>query len=124
MASAKEHQAAWYERNKERARAYKAANMRKYRAANPERFNAQSRAHKAKMRAKLLAMYGERCALCGFCDPRALTLDHILGNGSAERAELGERGVYMRALSVYRPDEYRTLCMNCQFIARHRGAMK
>lgn len=70
------------------------------------------------MKTALLEMYGKTCARCGFSDPRALTLDHIHGNGAEERAALGDRGVYRRALSQHRPDEYQTLCMNCQFIIR------
>ena len=111
----------WYYANLDRARALKRDNMRRYRSENPEKHNAQSRAAKAKMRARLLEIYGSSCAECGFGDPRALTLDHILKNGSDERSRLGERGVYKRAIDTYLPDEYRTLCMNCQFIARHRG---
>ena len=112
--------AEWYERNKDKVRAYKAANMRRYRLANPEKHRGQSRAAKQKQRAALFAMYGSSCVLCGFSDVRALTLDHVKRNGAAERAELGERGVYRRALVELRPDEYRTLCMNCQFISRAR----
>ena len=42
-----------------------------------------------------------------------------INNGSQERKELGERGVYRRAKAMHRPDEYQILCMNCQFIKRH-----
>jgi hypothetical protein len=108
----------WYQRNKERVRASKAANMRRYREQQPEKHRAQSRAAKTRLRASLVATYGAECALCGFSDQRALTLDHILNNGAAERAELGERGVYRRALLPDFRHEYRILCMNCQFIAR------
>lgn len=111
----------WYQKNKDRMRPYKAANMRKYRAANPEKYREQSRANKRKQRERLLEMYGAICAICGFDDVRALTLDHILRNGEYERTTLGERGVYRRALETHRPQEYRTLCMNCQFISRSSG---
>jgi 5-methylcytosine-specific restriction endonuclease McrA len=110
----------WYQRNKEKVRPYKAANMRRYRAADPEKYRIQSREHKKLLRDKLLEMYGRKCAICGFDDRRALTLDHINQNGNSERKELGERGVYRRALKEYNPDEYRTLCMNCQFIERQK----
>lgn len=63
-------------------------------------------------------MYGEVCALCGFADKRVLTLDHVLHNGAEERRTIKQGGIYRRALGEYRPDEYRTLCMNCQFISR------
>jgi hypothetical protein len=108
----------WYEANKEKARADKAANMRRYRKENPEKHREQSRAAKKLLREKLREIYGITCVLCGFADLRALTLDHVLKNGSIERAELGERGVYLRALKPEHKHEYRFLCMNCQFIAR------
>lgn len=106
----------WYENNKERARKMKRERMREYRAANPEKHLRQTKEAKQRMRNALFEIYGEVCALCGFSDKRVLTLDHIKNNGSEERAELGERGVYQRAKDNYLPDEYRILCMNCQFI--------
>lgn len=109
----------YYQRNKERLREYKKENMRRYRAANPERYAAHSRKAKRKLRLTVEAVFGTACVLCGFSDTRALTLDHILNNGAQERAELGERGVYLRAIKPEHRHEYRILCMNCQFIARH-----
>jgi predicted secreted protein len=110
----------WYEKHKIETRARKTELMRKYRAENPEKYRVQSREAKARLKDKLFDMYGRSCALCGFDDIRALTLDHINGNGNTERKELGERGVYRRAAETYRPDEYRTLCMNCQFVERQK----
>jgi len=108
----------WYEANKDEARLKKRENMRRYRAENPEKHRAQSRAAKARLRAGIFDVYGEICVECGFRDKRALTLDHVLNNGAVEREELGERGVYLRAVKEYRPNEYQILCMNCQFIKR------
>lgn len=108
----------WYQENKERIRPQKAANMRKYRAANPEKYRKYWRDRKQQTRDALFAMYGDKCTLCGFSDKRALTLDHIKQNGNAERKSIGEYRIYQRALKYYRPDEYRILCMNCQFIER------
>ena len=114
----RERYAKWYEKNKEYARASKAANMRRYRKEDPEKHRAQSRQAKRRLREKLHAIYGTSCVLCGFSDLRALTLDHVLGNGAEERSRIGERGVYRRALLPEHHDEYRTLCMNCHFIPR------
>lgn len=95
--------------------------MRRYRAENPDKYRTQSRDAKQRLREQLFAMYGHVCAVCGFSDKRALTLDHINLNGNEERRMLGERGVWQRARDNYLPDEYRTLCMNCQFIERHKN---
>lgn len=109
----------WYHKNPEKNRKKKTLYMREWRKMNPEKAKASWKRAKQKQRAKLLKIYGEECALCGFNNPKALTLDHINQNGNEERKRLGERGVYYRALEKYRPDEYRILCMNCQFITRN-----
>ena len=93
--------------------------MRKYRAENPDKHREQSRNNKAKLREKLLNMYGWECAICKFADTRALTLDHIAQNGNVERKELGGRASEACIIESFKPDEYRILCMNCQFIERH-----
>jgi hypothetical protein len=108
----------WYNNHKEEYRPKKAALMKKYRSEDPEKYAAQSRKAKEKERETLFEMYGHVCAACGFADKRALTLDHKLNNGNKERKALGMRGPYRRAKKEYRPDEYQTLCMNCQFIKR------
>jgi hypothetical protein len=92
--------------------------MKKCRNEEPEKYNRQSRKAKSRIRERLYDMYGNKCVLCGFDNILALTLDHINNNGAEERKALGERGVYYRALEKYRPNEYRIICMNCQFIER------
>lgn len=114
----KKHYRNWYENHKEECRPKKAVLMKKYRSEDPEKYAAQSRKAKAKEREILFQMYGHVCAVCGFSDKRALTLDHKKNNGSEERKALGMRGPYQRAKKEYRPDEYQILCMNCQFIKR------
>ena len=108
----------WYESNIDRVRELKKQSMLKRRQANPDLYRKQSRDAKARLKAVLFDMYGHVCARCGFDDKRALTLDHKLNNGNKERKELGERGVYTKAKNTYLPNEYQTLCMNCQFIKR------
>jgi len=108
----------WYERNKKSARERKSELMRQYRDERPEHYKKKSREAKHRLREKIFDMYGRSCTLCGFNDVRALTLDHIQNNGAEERRLLGERGVYRKATKQYSPDEYRIICMNCQFIQR------
>ncbi len=108
----------WYWANHDRAKALKRDAMRRARAVKPEHARKIGKRARDKRRNQLLEMYGRLCARCGFDDPRALTLDHILRNGSEERRQFGERGVYAKAVAEHRPDLYRTLCMNCQFIVR------
>lgn len=108
----------WYWANHDKAKARKREAMRQSRASDPDKHRAISKAMRLRRRARLLELYGSSCVLCGFEDRRALTLDHVQRNGQVERAAFGEQGVYNKALSEFRPDLYRTLCMNCQFITR------
>ena len=98
-------------------RAEKNARNRKWWAANPDARSRRAREKRAAVRIRLFEMYGYECALCGFADRWALTLDHVKSNGAEERKRLGEHGVLKRALAKHRPDEYRILCRNCQIIA-------
>lgn len=120
MDKSKFHYARWYEENKHSIRKKKAATMKRLRAENPQKYRKHSRRASARLRHKIFSLYGIKCCLCEFEDRRALTLDHINNNGAEERKRLGEYGVYRRAVSEYRPDEYRILCMNCQFITREK----
>lgn len=108
----------WYQRNKDSVRPYKAENMRRYRSAKPNKYREQSRSAKRRLRQRILLHFGSKCVRCGFSDVRALTLDHKNNNGATERKQLGERGVYRRALLPEHRHEYQILCMNCQFIKR------
>jgi hypothetical protein len=97
-----------------------------YRDKHPHRGVGQYRKYKekrliygfnrrAKVKNEVLTYYGnERCACvrCGFTDLRALTIDHINGNGADHRKE----NRYVRGNHVY--EWYQTLCMNCQMIKR------
>jgi hypothetical protein len=108
----------WYQKNIEHAREYKRVMMRKLRLKYPEHYREQTKLHKQKLKNALFDAYGKTCVLCGFSDVRALTLDHALNNGAEERRQFGIRGTYRRALKKEHRNEYRTLCMNCQFIKR------
>lgn len=112
----REWERAYYERNKEKIRARKAEQMRVRRLTFKDTFRQQGLSYRQATHERLFDMYGRTCVVCGFSDVRALTLDHIYGDGNEERRQVGETGVYRLALQDYAPDRYRILCMNCQFI--------
>lgn len=61
-------------------------------------------------------MYGGRCVCCGIDRPIFLALDHVRGDGKADRA----RGkVLARAIAEHRPDLYQILCHNCNMAKYH-----
>lgn len=116
--SNRDNYARWYANNLDKIRKYKREKMKELRSKNPEHYRAYQKGINQRMRENLFDIYGRVCVKCGYSDIRVLTLDHVLNNGAEERKVLGERGVYRRALKVEHRTEYRTLCMNCQFISR------
>lgn len=92
---------------------------------NPEnkeldRLNMQK--YQKNLKLEILAHYGNgkcECTRCGYKDERALSIDHINGNGNAHKKELGIQGGNMFYLWLKQnnyPEDFQTLCMNCQFI--------
>lgn len=82
------------------------------------------KAHKLIVKREIMEHYGGcKCAVCGFSDIRALTIDHIDNNGAAHRREIGELTGHRFYLWLRRnghPVGFQVLCANCQFI-KHYG---
>ena len=80
--------------------------------------------YRAQLKAEVLTHYGIgncACVKCGFADIRALSIDHINGNGGQHRQAEGITGgrpfyVWLRKNGF--PKGFQTLCMNCQYIKR------
>lgn len=97
-----------------------------HRARHPRRVYLKELTAKVNLKLEVFAKYcdqGVRCKKCGFADERALTIDHVEGNGNQHRATIKRKGT-----SFYRwlkqqayPDGFQVLCMNCQFIKRHEN---
>jgi hypothetical protein len=76
-----------------------------------------------RMKLTVLTHYGNgKCACigCGFSDIRALSIDHINGDGAQHRRESStiHSKLYYWLIKHNLPEGYQTLCMNCQFIKR------
>lgn len=78
---------------------------------------------KEKRRRKKCVMehYGKACAWCGFGDWRALTIDHVDGDGAEHRKKVISANLYRWLIKNNFPPGFRILCMNCQFIKRHEN---
>ena len=102
--------------------------QRRWRAANPERRrkyvrtwlekNREKLKHKfARLKREIIDAYGGKCVCCGEQAYEFLTIDHI--NGRPPRRERGKtRGNHMYAdlkKAGFPKDEFRLLCMNCNF---------
>lgn len=67
---------------------------------------------------------GQLCSICGFCDIRALTIDHVFGGGRKHRNNTTKRGGYGFYLWLRKngyPEGYRVLCANCNMSIGHHG---
>ena len=100
------------------------AHCRKVEAAwqksNRPRLSEYVRQRNKKARRELLNRFGSTCRRCGFCDARALQIDHINGGGNKERQ--GNFMGFYRRLRVLKDEElhlnYQLLCANCNWIKR------
>lgn len=59
-----------------------------------------------------------KCSRCGFTDERALSLDHINGDGCVLREQTKCSKTAQYAKNNGYPDNLQVLCMNCQYIKR------
>jgi hypothetical protein len=94
-------------------------------ASRPDRRKAQhesAKRYKLKIRLEVLGHYSgggpPRCVRCGFTDIRALTIDHVRGDGHLEPTRNGGYRFYLTLRRRGYPSDFQTLCMNCQFIKR------
>jgi len=109
------------ERDREYNRLHKEERLkyfREYCRTHKKETNKYSVEYKRALRVKVLRHYGNgklACVRCGFDDRRALSIDHINGNGAEHRRALTEEiSVWLTARNY--PLGFQTLCMNCQFI--------
>ena len=68
-----------------------------------------------KLRAEILAAYGNECACCGETRKEFLTIDHIEGGGNKHRDTIKRYGTafYQWLRKFGYPPGYRILCYNC-----------
>jgi len=64
---------------------------------------------------QLFQVYGDKCICCGESNRLFLTLDHINGNGTAERKAMRNRQYGAIGKAIREPDrsKYQILCYNC-----------
>lgn len=99
-----------------------AQNASQYRLTNPDNvYEARrkwERRNHAATRDALLNLFGRICVQCGFDDTRALQVDHINGDGAAERKLLKNKRSYYRHILEVSGIGYQLLCANCNMIKR------
>lgn len=58
------------------------------------------------------------CAKCGFADMRALQLDHVAGDGTADRKMRGPISMLLAIVRGENHGQFQILCANCNWIKR------
>jgi hypothetical protein len=64
--------------------------------------------------------YSPCCAKCKFNDTRALSIDHINGDGAKHRKKIGS-SITSWLIKNNFPSHFQILCWNCQWIKRHEN---
>jgi len=76
-----------------------------------------------KYRYKIIQKLGYKCCKCGYCDIRALQIDHVYGRGRKEYEETGKNSpkYYRQILEAINSGSksYQLLCSNCNWIKRY-----
>lgn len=128
----------WQQNNKEKVREYnrksylkhleeRRAHRREYYYSHKVQCNARRRKFYLALKTEVLTYYGNgqfACVVCGENRLPCLSIDHINGGGLKHCRSLGvSPGVqfYIWLKKQDYPEGYQTLCMNCQFMKRHKN---
>jgi len=113
----------YYKNHKDRVYQYKENKKMEYK----QYFKMKNRQDSQELKIKVMTHYGNgipACVICGESRLDCLSIDHINGNGNKHRKEILKVG---GGIHFYRwlvkngfPEGYRTLCMNDQFIEKHK----
>ena len=113
----------WYRHNKERVFKY----QKKYLCIDKNRKHRNETRKKSdiilrkRRRIEALNKLGNKCAICGFNDPRALQIDHVNGGGTREIKEKFKRNrnKYYQFILKDISNNYQLLCANCNWIKKY-----
>jgi hypothetical protein len=101
------------------------ARNREYRQRHAARLYEKEVAAKLAIKLEVFSHYSPevKCQRCGFSDLRALSLDHINGDGAEQRRSNSASGTqyYRWVRDNGYPADLQVLCMNCQWIKRHEN---
>ena len=81
----------------------------------------KARIKRAEIKYAVLSHYGGgtcACVKCGYDDIRALSIDHIEGNGATHKKQARYGSIYPWLSENSFPEGFQTLCMNCQWVKK------
>lgn len=91
---------------------------------NPELVRMAGRKWQKKLKQQIIEAYGGKCVCCQENRFEFMSIDHINGNGARERKAGyiggGKLYTYLKR-SAYPKENYRLLCINCNFSLGHYG---
>src|SRR5258708_2811635 len=107
------YMAKYFKDNREKFRQY----GKKWYDKDPKHANELREARKQVVRNAVIAAYGNKCACCSETIKEFLSVDHVNGGGGKHRKEIGgtEAFYYWLRRHGFPQDEFRLLCMNCNF---------
>lgn len=96
-----------------------------WRRANPERTIEIQRGQRERRKHDVIVAYGGKCVCCGEAAEAFLTVDHINGGGRAHLRSIkrtpGLHFYIWLKKQGFPKDQFRLLCMNCNFALGHYG---
>ncbi len=95
--------------------------QRQWQTTDPQRYRDYARKADQKLRQQVIAHLGGKCKRCGFCDWRALQIDHVEGGGNKELKAITSRRAYYRKVLADVSGLYQLLCANCNWIKRYEA---
>lgn len=88
------------------------------RATSPETLREYGRKYRYNLRLAALDFLGHQCGECGVTDFRVLQIDHVNGNGAAERRTYGNSPSKILKRVLNGDKNYQILCANCNWLKR------
>lgn len=102
----------WKQEHPERVKAWR----KKYKANHADKVLATSQRYRRKLKAEVLAHYGNCCAICGSTE--RLSIDHVNGDGAKHRKSIGmsdggDKFYVWLKRQGFPKEGFRVLCVPC-----------
>lgn len=96
------------------------ASVKAWKDNHPEQKKSHQKSYRARLKAKVYALLGGKCAWsgCDWVDHRALQIDHKNGDGSKERADGMVGTTFLRKVLEDGGVNYQLLCANHNWVKR------
>jgi len=92
-----------------------------WRQNNKDKYNQLKRESNHRLMNEIIDRYGGKCVCCGETRREYLSIDHVNGNGSKQRREIGKssQGLHYWLKQNNYPEGFQVLCFNCNMGKRN-----